>query len=119
MGDISVILEGVESTESRTSLYSTIHGAGRLLGRNQAKGKKCRKTGKMLTEGMVKREEHDVWMRKARVEVRGGDLDESPFAYKRIEEILQAHQETIKIIHTLKPIGVCMADDRTLDPYKD
>jgi tRNA-splicing ligase RtcB len=118
MGDISVILEGVESTESRTSLYSTIHGAGRLLGRTQARGKRCRKTGKQLTEGLVRREEHEAYMQRAGVEVRGGDLDESPFAYKRIEEVLQAHQETIKIIHTLKPIGVCMADD-IIDPYKD
>lgn len=119
MGDISVILEGCESSESRTSLYSTIHGAGRLLGRTQAKGKRCRKTGKQLTEGMVKREEHDAWIKRAGVEVRGGDLDESPYAYKRIEEVLDSHRSTIKILHKLKPIGVCMADDRTFDPYKD
>lgn len=74
----------------------------------------------MLTEGIVKREEHDDWMRKARVEVRGGDLDESPFAYRRIEKVLQDCGETIKIIHILTPIGVCMADDkRDFDPYKD
>jgi tRNA-splicing ligase RtcB (3'-phosphate/5'-hydroxy nucleic acid ligase) len=119
MGDISVILEGVESVESTQSLNSTIHGAGRLLGRTQAKGKTCRKTGKQLTEGLVKREEHDAWMQKAGVQLRGGDLDESPYAYKRIEEVLRHHSKTIKILHTLTPIGVCMADDRTFDPYKD
>jgi len=119
MGDISVILEGIESKENAQALYSTIHGAGRLLGRNQAKGKRCRKTGKMLTEGLVKREEHDAWIKKAGVEVRGGDLDESPLAYKRIEEVLAHHSNTIKILHILKPIGVCMADSRIFDPYKD
>lgn len=119
MGDISVILEGVESPESRTAMYSTVHGAGRLLGRTQAKGKRDRKTGKQLTEGLVKKDEHDAWIKRVDVEVRGGDLDESPYAYKRIENVLQAHSSTIKILHTLTPIGVCMADDRTKDPYKD
>ena len=119
MGDISVILEGRESSESATSLYSTVHGAGRLLGRTQAKGKRDRKTGKQLTEGLVKREDHDAGIKRVGVEVRGSDLDESPYAYKRIEGVLAHHRETINILHTLTPIGVCMADDRTFDPYKD
>jgi tRNA-splicing ligase RtcB (3'-phosphate/5'-hydroxy nucleic acid ligase) len=119
MGDISVILEGIESPESRVSLYSTVHGAGRLLGRTQAKGKRDRKTGKQLTEGLVKQDEHDDWMRKVRVEVRGGDLDESPFAYKRIDKILAAHSGTVKILHTLSPIGVAMCPGDVYDPYKD
>ncbi|MDZ7682914.1 MAG: RtcB family protein [Fodinibius sp.] len=38
MGDISVILEGVDSPESRQALHSTIHGAGRLMSRTKAKG---------------------------------------------------------------------------------
>jgi tRNA-splicing ligase RtcB len=33
MGDDAVIIEGVDSEASRASLYSTIHGAGRLFGR--------------------------------------------------------------------------------------
>ena len=119
MGDVSVILEGVASPDSTQALNSTIHGAGRILGRTQAKGKTDRKTGKQLTKGLVDRHEHDLWIKKAGVEVRGGDLDESPFAYKRIEEVLQAHEGTIKILHTLTPIGVCMADGREKDPYKD
>lgn len=121
MGDISVILEGIEEaeSESKTTLYSTVHGAGRLFGRTQAKGKICRKTGKQLTDGLVKRSDHDEWIKRKGVEVRGGDLDESPYAYKRIEEVLKAHEGTVKVLHTLTPIGVCMADDRTFDPYKD
>lgn len=120
MGDISVILEGRDSEESRTSLYSTIHGAGRAMGRTQAKGKFNRRTGATISEGLVKREEHDAWIKRVGVEIRGGDLDESPYAYKRIEEVLYAHRGTIKIVHTLTPIGVCMADSRRdWDPYKD
>jgi RNA-splicing ligase RtcB len=37
----------------------------------------------------------------------------------RIQKILKAHERTIKILHRLTPIGICMADDRTFDPYKD
>lgn len=119
MGDISVILEGFNSSDSQASLYSTIHGAGRAMGRTQAKGKTCRKTGRQLTEGLVRRDEHDAWIRRANVELRGGGLDESPFAYKRIERVLESHASTIKILHTLKPIGVCMASEKEFDPYKD
>lgn len=123
MGDISVILEGVESgandKSSAQSLYSTVHGAGRTMGRTEAKGKTCRKTGEKLTEGLVKETTHSAYMDKFSPEVRGGDLDESPLAYKRIEHVLDAHKQTIKLIHTLTPIGVCMADKRAYDPYKD
>lgn len=119
MGDISVILEGVETPESTKLLYSTVHGAGRIMGRTAAKGKFNRKTGKRITEGLIKSADHNNWMKAAGVEVRGGDLDESPLAYKRIERVLAYHKPTIKIIHTLKPIGVCMAGDDIFDPYKD
>ena len=119
MGDVSVILEGIESPDSATSLYSTIHGAGRIMGRNAAKGKTCRKTGKQLTEGLVSREAHDTYMQTFSPEVRGGGLDESPIAYKRIEEVLKAHEGTIKIVEILTPIGVCMADEREKDFYRD
>lgn len=118
MGDFSFILEGVESPESQALLYSTVHGAGRALGRMQAKGKKD-KRGNVLRKGLVDKELHDKWMLEWGVEVRGTDLDESPYAYKRIEQVLAAHEGTIKVLHTLKPIGVCMADGREWDPYKD
>lgn len=118
MGDISVIIEGVDLDESRDSLFSTIHGAGRIMGRTQAKGKYDRK-GNCIRPGLVKRADHEEWMRKKGVEIRGGGLDESPYAYKRIEDVLQAHSGTINILHTLEPIIVVMADDSEYDPYKD
>ena len=37
MGEDSVILEGVENDDASLSLYSTIHGAGRVMGRMEAK----------------------------------------------------------------------------------
>ena len=39
MGDESVILEGVESPEAEESLFSTVHGAGRVMSRTQAAGR--------------------------------------------------------------------------------
>src|SRR5258705_1227636 len=39
MGDISVVIRGVESRESKSALYSTVHGAGRVMSRTQAAGK--------------------------------------------------------------------------------
>jgi tRNA-splicing ligase RtcB len=32
-----VIIEGIDSPEAKASLYSTVHGAGRLFGRKEAK----------------------------------------------------------------------------------
>jgi tRNA-splicing ligase RtcB len=39
MGDDAVILRGVDSPESAEALYSTVHGAGRVLSRRKATGK--------------------------------------------------------------------------------
>src|SRR5918994_5026617 len=39
MGDESVILEGAESAQSEDALFSTVHGAGRVMSRRQAIGK--------------------------------------------------------------------------------
>src|SRR6266511_865510 len=44
MGDESVILEGVESAANEQSLYSTVHGAGRVMSRSQAAGRVRRTT---------------------------------------------------------------------------
>ncbi|HHX97696.1 MAG TPA: RtcB family protein [Kiritimatiellia bacterium] len=117
MGDICVIVEGVEHDLARYSLYSTVHGAGRVMGRMQAKGKYNRRTGKCLRPGLVT----PAMMRKRveafGVELRGGGLDESPHCYKDLKTVLDAHAGTINILHTLRPIGVAMAD--TEDPYRD
>ena len=43
MGDESVILEGMESGEAEESLFSTVHGAGRIMSRSQAAGRARRR----------------------------------------------------------------------------
>src|SRR5207244_4223938 len=50
MGDDAVILKGVESEPSAASLYSTVHGAGRVMSRTEAKGKRNPKTGEVIRE---------------------------------------------------------------------
>ncbi len=121
MGESSVIVEGIDSEESRLALYSTVHGAGRIMSRNEAAGKAKWIKGKKIrkTEGKISRDMMDEWIHGAKVELRGGGTDESPHCYKRLTDVLEAHKNTIKILHMLTPLGVCMASDETIDPYKD
>src|ERR671933_957780 len=44
MGDESVILEGVASADAEASLFSTVHGAGRVMSRSLAAGRVRRQT---------------------------------------------------------------------------
>jgi tRNA-splicing ligase RtcB len=53
------------------------------------------------------------------IELRGGGLDESPDCYKRLPSVLNEHEDTIKILHTLTPVGVAMAGANEFDPFKD
>jgi tRNA-splicing ligase RtcB len=119
MGETSVILEGVENEDAKYSLYSTVHGAGRVMGRMEAKGKVDRKTGEVKRAGRVTQEMMDGWLMRANVELRGAGLDESPDCYKRLPDVLAEHGDSIKILHTLTPVGVAMAGANEHDPYKD
>jgi tRNA-splicing ligase RtcB len=115
MGEPAVILEGVSPEKSEKhqnvpllhyTLFSTVHGAGRVLGRNQAKR-------------TLSRDSMTQWVQRAGVTLRGGDVDESPECYKRLDEVLRHQGKTVRILHTLKPIGVAMAGRGVVDPYKD
>ena len=119
MGETSVILEGVENDEAKYSLYSTVHGAGRVMGRMEAAGKFDRKTGVVLRPGKVTKQMMQSWLTRADVELRGAGLDESPDCYKRLSEVLAEHGDSIRILHTLTPVGVAMAGANEHDPYKD
>ncbi len=125
MGDDAVIIEGVESEASKEALYSTVHGAGRIMSRTAAKGKFVNETGedgktkRVRKEGLVRHDEMMKWLHDRKVELRGGNLDEAPQAYRRLPEVLAAHDGTIRVLHTLTPIGVAMAGHDIYDPYKD
>ena len=58
-------------------------------------------------------------LREQGIELRGAAADEAPGAYKRLSEVLAAHAGTVRIVHTLTPLGVAMAGPDTPDPWKD
>jgi|SRR5882724_8009403 len=98
--------EGVDSPEARASLYSTVHGAGRLFGRKEAKRR-------------FTRAEMDAWLQERGVTLVGADLDESPMAYRRLPEVIAQHAGSVKVLHTLRPFAVAMAGEGEFDPFKD
>jgi tRNA-splicing ligase RtcB len=118
MGEQSVILEGIESELGKQSLYSTVHGAGRVMGRMEAKGK-INRQGVVTREPKVTQAMMDEWVSNAHVELRGAGVDESPHCYKRLPEVLAEHNGMIRVLHTLTPLGVAMAGKNEFDPYKD
>ncbi len=162
MGDESVILEGVESGEAEQALYSTVHGAGRVMSRTQAAGRvrrrklwACRvrdcdrvfdidgisayrgapKKGvcpdhpeagvrkvwveEQLKPGVVDWPAVQARLREQGIVLVGGGADEAPEVYKRLPEVLAAHAASIRVKHTLRPLGVAMAGRDIHDPYKD
>jgi tRNA-splicing ligase RtcB len=162
MGDASVILEGVESPDAEASLYSTVHGAGRVMSRTKAAGRMRRRKrwgcthrdcdrifdidGVSSTAGVPKHgvcPDHPtsrlrkVWveeqvsrgvvdwpavqvsLRGQGIVVVGGGADEAPEVYKRLPDVLAAHGDSIRVKHTLRPLGVAMAGRDVVDPYKD
>jgi tRNA-splicing ligase RtcB len=152
MGDESVILEGVESSDNEQALYSTVHGAGRVMSRSQAAGRVRRRKAwacmhrdctRLFDDGGAVCEDHPgsrlkkVWieeqvkpglvdwpavharLRERGIVVLGGGADEAPEVYKRLPEVLAAHGDTIRVKHTLRPLGVAMAGRDVHDPYKD
>jgi len=153
MGEASVILEGIESERSTQALFSTVHGAGRVMSRTQAAGRvrhrkrwACRNrdcvfeagehrpaacpdhpdAGLMkvwvqerIEAGLVDWPAVQTRLREQGIVLVGGGADEAPEAYKRLPEVLAAHAGSIRVKHTLRPLGVAMAGRDIHDPYKD
>jgi tRNA-splicing ligase RtcB len=125
MGDDAVILQGAvdagadTKTMQEAALFSTIHGAGRVMSRKQAMGKIHHKTRKIIKPGLVTPGAMRQWIEQKGVLLRGGGLDESPHVYRRLPEVLAAQGPTIQVLHTLKPLIVVMAGADEFDPYKD
>lgn len=137
MGDNSVILQGALPQDSpdnmffnrqtflqEESLYSTVHGAGRVMGRAEAKKGKVLRDEKGTpigrdTSTIITREAQREWLSGMNVIVRGGDVDEAPQAYRRLPDVLTSQGPTITILHELKPVIVVMAGNDIKDPYQD
>jgi tRNA-splicing ligase RtcB len=106
MDDIAVIVHGVDSSSAASALYSTVHGAGRVMSRRQAK------------RAVNFRAVQDRLRARGTV-LRGAGADEAPEVYRRLEDVLAPHAGTIEIEHTLHPRIVVMAGADVVDPYKD
>ncbi len=90
MGAHSYITRGLGSPES---WFSSSHGAGRVLGRNEAKR---RFSAQDLAEQMAGR----VWL-----EGRAANLvDEIPSAYKDIEQVMADQSDLVEVVHELHQV---------------
>ena len=125
MGDDAVIVQGAPSSGSdvqQAALYSTVHGAGRVMSRTQAAGKTkgWGRKKRIVAPGLISQEMLTKWVvDEKQVILRGGGLDEAPQAYRRLPDVLKAQGTTIDVLHTLTPIVVVMAGADEFDPYKD
>ena len=130
MGDDAVIVQGTvadpgarpELAETqRAALYSTVHGAGRVMSRTEAAGKKkgWGPKARIVKPGRITPEMMQEWIARKGVILRGGGLDESPHVYRRLPDVLAAQEGTVEVLHTLKPLVVVMAGADEFDPYKD
>jgi tRNA-splicing ligase RtcB len=88
MGTASYIVRGLGNRES---FESCSHGAGRVLGRKEAK--------RTLNESIVEKMMKGIWTNQI-------PLDESPQAYKNIDEVIDSQSDLIEPVVKLFPIGV-------------
>ena len=116
-----MILQGATTDNDlqHYALFSTVHGAGRVMSRTEARGKWNRKTGEIKKPGKVSPEMMATWLADKGVILRGGGLDESPHAYRRLPDVLREQGSTVDVLHTLRPLIVVMAGANEFDPFKD
>jgi tRNA-splicing ligase RtcB (3'-phosphate/5'-hydroxy nucleic acid ligase) len=127
MGDDAVIVCGTEDPDPEVArmqeraLYSTVHGAGRVMSRTEAAGKRKGRgaRARVVRPGRVTPEMMDAWMRERGIVLRGGGLDESPHVYRRLPEVIAAQRGTIRVLHRLRPLVVVMAGADEYDPFRD
>ena len=91
MGARSFIVRGKGNPESFTSCS---HGAGRLMSRNRARKQFTLADHEAATAGVECRKDTDV-------------IDETPGAYKAIEDVMAAQADLVDIVYTLKQV-VCV-----------
>jgi tRNA-splicing ligase RtcB len=95
MGDAGYLVRGKGVA---SSLNSAAHGAGRKMSRR----------GALQT---ISKKERDAYLRERGIILLGGGLDESPQAYKNIEEVLAAQDDLIDIVGKFTPRIVRMANE--------
>ncbi|MGM8889130.1 RtcB family protein, partial [Psychrobacter sp. 1U2] len=91
MGAKSFIVRGKGNEES---FCSCSHGAGRIMSRTEAKKVFTVADQIAQTEGVECRKDADV-------------IDEIPAAYKNIDDVMQAQNDLVEVVHTLRQV-VCV-----------
>jgi tRNA-splicing ligase RtcB len=91
MGAKSFIVKG---KGNRESFCSCSHGAGRKMGRNEAKKRFTIEDHIAATAGIECRKDLNV-------------IDETPAAYKDIDAVMAAQADLVSVVHTLKQV-VCI-----------
>ena len=94
MTTTSYIVEGLGNP---LSIYSSSHGAGRLMSRSAAK--------QTFTMSQMKAN-----LAAAGVTLIGGSLDECSMGYKDIEAVMTCQSDLVKVIGQFRPIVVRMAE---------
>ncbi|MCL4507165.1 MAG: RtcB family protein [Chloroflexi bacterium] len=95
MGDPGYVVRGLGNPQG---LNSAAHGAGRQMSRTRAL--------ESITKTM-----RDAYLREKGVTLLGGGLDESPQAYKPINEVIAAQSDLVEIVGRFRPRIVMMTDD--------
>ncbi len=90
MGAKSFIVRGKGNPES---FESCSHGAGRAMSRNEAKRRFTLEDHAKATEGIECRKD-------------AGVIDETPAAYKPIDDVMQAQSDLVDVLHTLRQVVV-------------
>ena len=88
MGAKSYIVHGLGEPDS---FNSCSHGAGRLMSRSEAKKRFTLKDHREATDGIECKKDSSV-------------IDETPGAYKEIDNVMRAQADLVKPVHTLKQI---------------
>lgn len=98
----------VKGKGEKTSLNSASHGAGRKMSRTKALAN--------ITQEALKKE-----LKEHGVKLIGGGLDEAPFAYKDINEVMQSQTKLVDVLGKFYPVIVQMdgSDPRKFRKRKD
>lgn len=91
MGARSYLVRGLGNPES---FESCSHGAGRAMSRTAARKRFSRADHEQATAGVECRKD-------------AGVIDETPGAYKSIDDVMQAQRDLVEVVHTLKQV-VCV-----------
>jgi len=91
MGARSFIVRGLGNEES---FHSCSHGAGRVMSRTEAKKRVTLDQHIAATAGVECRKDASV-------------IDETPAAYKPIDQVMEAQKDLVEIVHTLRQV-VCV-----------